>query len=276
MPQNCVVASVIAPGKNFLPVCSKITLVFTSFYSKQRFYLCSAKWRWFRILFLRTIFTSVFVTKLHFWCSILLEKCFALLATKLDYLWAVYHIKPAFACWQEMRCFEFYITKKSVFAFSSLKHAGLSFIAQKACFGLFAIILGCFRCYCTKKRFSPRGSPWFSLDFTQTMVFLPLHCLRIVFQRTNLFSVSITKLHFGRSILPKKCFDLLATELGYLKPYVRKNNVSFFLCLKYAAFSFIAGKTCFGLFSVKNWAVSSVIAPENVLFWLVGNIIRLP
>ena len=154
MPQNCVLASVIAPGKNFLPVCSKITLVFTSFYSKQRFYLCSAKWRWFRILFLRTIFTSVFVTKLHFWCSLLLEKFFGLLATKLDYLWAVYHIKPAFACWQEMHCFEFYITKKSVFAFSSLKHAGLSFIAQKACFGLFAIILVCFRCYCTKKRFS--------------------------------------------------------------------------------------------------------------------------
>ena len=52
------------------------------------------------------------------------------------------------------RCFEFYITKKSVFAFSSLKHARLSFIAQKTCFGLFAVILGCFRCYCTKKWFS--------------------------------------------------------------------------------------------------------------------------
>ena len=43
-----------------------------------------------------------------------------------------------------------------------------------------------------------------------------LHCLRIVSLRTNLFSVSITKLHFGRSILPKKCFGLLATKLGYL------------------------------------------------------------
>ena len=43
-----------------------------------------------------------------------------------------------------------------------------------------------------------------------------LHCLRIVSLRTNLFSVSITKLHFGRSILPKKCFGLLAAEFGYL------------------------------------------------------------
>ena len=31
------------------------------------------------------------------------------------------------------RCFEFYVTKKSVFAFSSLKHVGLGFIAQKTC-----------------------------------------------------------------------------------------------------------------------------------------------
>ena len=29
------------------------------------------------------------------------------------------------------RCFEFYITKESVFAFSLLKHVGLNFIAQK-------------------------------------------------------------------------------------------------------------------------------------------------
>ena len=50
------------------------------------FYLCLAKWRCFRILFLITTSTSVFVTKLHFWSSILLEKCFGLLATKLDYL----------------------------------------------------------------------------------------------------------------------------------------------------------------------------------------------
>ena len=193
---------------------------------------------------------------------------------------------------RKSRCFEFYITKKSVFAFSSLKHARLSFIAQKACFGLsaiilgcfrcyysfiaqkacfglFAIILGCFRCYCTKKWFSS-SMLGVTLIFTSFYLnngfpfFWLLHCLRIVFLRTNLFSVSITKLHFGRSMLPKKCFNLLATELGYLKPYATKKSVSFFLCLKYAAFSHIAGKTCFGLCSVKNWAVSSVIAPEKM------------
>ena len=60
--------------KIFSSSLQQIILAFTSFYSKQRFYLCLAKWRCCRILFLRTTFT--------FWCSILLEKCFGLLATK--------------------------------------------------------------------------------------------------------------------------------------------------------------------------------------------------
>ena len=38
-----------------------------------------------------------------------------------------------------------------------------------------------------------------------------LRCLRIVFLRTALVSVSVTKLHFGRSILPK---DVLACFCG--------------------------------------------------------------
>ena len=33
----------------------------------------------------------------------------------------------------KLLCFELYITKKSVFPFSLLKHVGLSFIAQKTC-----------------------------------------------------------------------------------------------------------------------------------------------
>ena len=82
--------------KVFFAVCSESPWFFTSFYSKQRFYLCLGKWRQFRILFLGTTLTSVLVTKLHFWCSILLEKCFVLLATKLDYLWAVYQKNQRF------------------------------------------------------------------------------------------------------------------------------------------------------------------------------------
>ena len=74
-----------------------------------------------------------------------------------------------------------------------------------------------------------------------------LRCLRIVFLRTALFSVSVTKLHFGRSILPRDvlaCWQLNQVTLSL-------KSVSAFLCLKYAVFSFIAGKTCFGLFAVK-------------------------
>ena len=74
----------------------------------------------------------------------------------------------------------------------------------------------------------------------------------------------VTKLHLGHSILPKKCFGLLATKLGYLQPYDTEKSVSFFLCLKYAAFSFIAGKTCFGLFSVKLGGFQRYCTRKNV------------
>ena len=69
---------------------------------------------------------SFFVSEYPFLSLIVAKVGFCMLATK-------------------SRCFEFYITKKSVFAFSLLKHVGLSFIAQKTCFGLFAVILGCFQ-----------------------------------------------------------------------------------------------------------------------------------
>ena len=167
--------------KIFFQFAAKLPWFLLHFTQNNVFYLCLAKWHCFRIPFLRTTFTSVFVTKLHFWFSILLEKYFGLLATKLDYLWAVYHIKPAFACWQEDRAALSFISQKKCFAFSSLKHARLSFIAQKTYSGLFAIILGCFRCYCTKKWFSSsmqgviliftwfysnNGFPFFWLSYT--------------------------------------------------------------------------------------------------------------
>ena len=114
------------------------------------------------------------------------------------------------------RCVEFYATKKSLFAFSLLKHVGLSFIAQKNVWfvccniGLFSVSLH------QKKVFFQyvASQPDFHLILLkQRFCFLlaELRCLRIVFLRTALFSVSVTKLHSGRSILPEKCFCLLAT-----------------------------------------------------------------
>ena len=103
------------------------------------------------------------------------------------------------------RCFEFYITKKSVFAFSLLKHVGLNFIAQKTFWfvccniGFFSVLLH------QKKVFFQYAAshPDFHLILLkQRFCFLldELRSLRIVFLRKTLFSVSVTKLHFGRSI----------------------------------------------------------------------------
>ena len=60
----------------------------------------------------------------------------------------------------------------------------------------------------------------------------------------------MSRLHILRSILPEKCFGWLPTKQGGFEPYVTENSVFSLLCLKYVAFSFIAGKTCFGLFGV--------------------------
>ena len=48
----------------------------------------------------------------------------------------------------------------------------------------------------------------------------------------------------------KNVFGLLATKLGCFEPYVTKHSIFSLLCLKYVAFSFIAGRKCFGLFAV--------------------------
>ena len=74
-----------------------------------------------------------------------------------------------------------------------------------------------------------------------------LRCSRILLLRTTFSSSFVSKLHIWRSILPEKCFGLLPTKLGCFEPYVTENSVFSLLCLKYVAFSFIAGKTCFGL-----------------------------
>ena len=116
------------------------------------------------------------------------------------------------------RCFEFYITKKSVFAFSLLKHVGLNFIAQKTFWfvccniGLFSVLLH------QKKVFFQYAAsqPDFHLILLkQRFCFLlaELRCLRIVFLRTTLFSVSVTKLHFGRSILLKNMFWFVCRKI---------------------------------------------------------------
>ena len=106
----------------------RVTLTFTWLYLKQRFGLFFARFCYFHH---HLSVSSLFVTKLHFWRSILPKECFGLLATILS-------------------CFEPYVTKKSVFSLLCLKYATCSFIAGKTR----AVKLGCFQYYCTGKRLS--------------------------------------------------------------------------------------------------------------------------
>ena len=152
--------------------------------------------------------------------------------------------------------FELYIAENTIFFFLAKTRCTRLF-AQKKCFGLFAVKLCGFQVYCTGKRFSSflpvcSESAWFSLDSKHRFCLClgKLRYSRSLLLRRTFSSSFVRKPHIWRSILPKKCFGLLATKLGCFEPYVRENSVSPLLCLKYPAFNFIAGKTCFSLFVV--------------------------
>ena len=172
--KNWALPSVIALGKGFPPVfsascwflsyfaqkivfvCFRLSyVVFSIMFLRTGFSLCSyvncafdplsyrkdvlACWQWdrmFRGFCYKKTAISFFVSEYPFLSLIVAKIGFLYVGNKIALLWVLYH------------------KKKSVFAFSLLKHVGLSFIAQKTCFGLFAVILGCFQCYCTKKRSS--------------------------------------------------------------------------------------------------------------------------
>ena len=210
-------------------------LIFISFCSKERFRLSSAKLRCFQHYVSENRLFLVFLRKLCFWPFILSKTCFGVLAMKSDVSSILLQRNSDFV-------FRFWIPfleshssentflyvgnkiallwvlyhKKSVFAFSLLKHVGLNFIAQKTFWfvccniGLFSVLLH------QKKVFFQYAAshPDFHLILLkQRFCFLlaKLRCLRIVFLRTTLFSVSVTKLHFGRSILLKNvlaCWQL--------------------------------------------------------------------
>ena len=187
-------------GKRFPFSLQRVHPIFPWYYSKQRFYLCLAKLRCSRILLLRTTFSSSFVSKLHIWRSILPEKCFGLLATKLG-------------------CFEPYVTKNSVFSLLCLKYVAFSFIAGRTCFGLFAVTVGSSQRHCNGKRFSP-SLQRFTLIFawfysTKRFYLFParLRCFQQYVSEDRLFLSSLPKLRFWPFILPKSSFGLVATKL---------------------------------------------------------------
>ena len=99
---------------------------------KARFCFCLAKLRCSRILLLRTTFPSSFVSKLHFWRSILPKKCFGLLATKIG-------------------CFEPYVTKNSVFPLHRVTLI-FTWLYSKQRFRLFPAWLRCFQHFVSENR----------------------------------------------------------------------------------------------------------------------------
>ena len=139
-------------------------------------------------------------------------------------------------------------------------YAVLSIIEWKTHFYLFAIKPGYCELKLTKKRFRLLVSKirYFQLYCTKNMcslIFCKIALFPALLQREKMFckaatshgdfylkqrfglflarfcyfhhhlsvsSLFVTKLHFWRSILPKECFGLLATQLSCFEPYVTK------------------------------------------------------
>ena len=210
-------------------------LIFISFCSKQRFDLFSAKLRYFQHYVSENRLFLVFVRKLYFWPFILSKTCFGVLAMKSEVSGILLQKKSDFV----FRCLIPFFGphgSENTFLFAGNKTALLwALYYEKKCFCFFVAKTRCTRLYSTnnmfwfvccniglldqKKVFEYAAShPDFHLILLkQRFCFLlvKLRCLTIVFLRTTLFSVSVTKLHFN---LPNKCFGLLATKLGYLEP----------------------------------------------------------
>ena len=149
------------------------------------------------------------------------ENIFWLVGNETELLWALYRKNQRFC---------FFLAKRRCIQLNSTK---------KKCFGLFAIKVCVFQWYCTGKRFSfglhrvHSNFPWFYSKQRFYSCLAKLRCSRFLLLRTTSSSSFVRRLHIWRSILLSQ-----------------KNSVFSLLCLKYVAFSFIAGRTCFGLFAV--------------------------
>ena len=211
-------------------------LIFIWFCSKERFRLSSAKLRCFQHYVSENRLFLVFLRKLCFWPFILSKTCFGVLAMKSDVSSILLQRNSDFV-------FRFWIPfleshssentflyvgnkiallwvlyhKKKRFCFFVAKARWTQLYRTKNMFWLVCCNIGLFSVLLRRKKvfFQYAGShPDFHLILLkQRFCFLlaKLRCLRIVFLRTTLFSVSVTKLHFGRSILLKNvlaCWQL--------------------------------------------------------------------
>ena len=154
-----------------------------------------ACWLWnrkFRAFCYKKTAISFFVALIPFFGPHSSENTFLFAGNKVALLWALYYEKKRFSFFvAKTRCTQLYSTK-NMFWFVC---CNIGLLHQKKVFEYAA------------------SHPDFHLILLkQQFCFLlaKLRCLTIVVQRTTLFSVSVTKLHFT---LPNKCFGLLATKL---------------------------------------------------------------
>ena len=246
-------------------------LIFISFCSKEPFRLFWAKLRCFQHYVSEKRLFLGFLRKLCFWPFILSKTCFGVLAMKSDVLSILLQtnsdlvfrfLMPFFDSHSSENTFLYVgnknallwvlYHKKSVFAFSLLKRC-TQLYSTKNMFGLFAVILGCFQSYCTKKRSSSSMQrvtlifTWFYSNNGFAFFWLSYAVSESSFwvQPCSLFpkpNYTLDAVYYRKNVLA--CWQLYQVTL-------RLKSVSAFLCLKYAVFSFIEGKTCFGLFAVK-------------------------
>ena len=128
----------------------------------------------------------------------------------------------------KIQCFKLHITD-NMFCFVN-NSIGLpwALYCKKSVFAFFAVKLCCCQRYCTGKRFSSslqRVTLIFTSLYFVACVWLSDAVFSIIFLRTTFPLFSLPK-HFWRSILPKECFGLLATQLSCFEPYDAKKRFS--------------------------------------------------
>ena len=138
-------------------------------------------------------------------------------------------------------------------------------MARKTCVRLFSVKSRCFQRYCNEKRCFARLQ-------RVTLIFTWLYLKQrfgLFFARFCYFhhhlsvsSLFVTKLHFWRSILPKECFGLLATQLSCFEPYVTKKMFLPF-CVKNTLHVVLLQEKHVLVSLSYKWAVFSVTATEK-------------
>ena len=104
--------------------------------SYRKHVLACWRWNWmFRAFWYKKTAISFFVSEYPFFESHSSENTFLYVGNKIALLWVLYH-------------------KKKRFCFFVAKTRWTQLYSTKNMFGLFAVILGCFQSYCTKKRSS--------------------------------------------------------------------------------------------------------------------------